>query len=342
MGRASQAIMTPTRKAAVLLALLGDEASTEICKHLGKDELRLLAQEISDLDEISAEMAAQVLKEYQGMSATPTAVAQGGPALATKLVVKTLGDEGSRPLVENVIRARQQAAQNLEALEKADQKQLAKFLQEEHPQTIALILAHLRSGVTKALLILLPDEIRIDAIKRMALMQNFSPEIVNKVTARLLAKFKPKTESDRRAYGGVKAVADLLNRIDASVTKTILEAIEKDNGGLAASIRDQMFTFEDFVQVPDAGLRELLSQIDKKSLAMAIKNASENLKSRFYGCMSSRAVEMLKEDSEALGPMKAKEISQAQAEIILVARKLESEGKISLRNSEEGDEANVG
>lgn len=334
--------MTATRKAAVLLALLGDEASTEICKHLGKDELRLLAQEISDLDDITAEMAAQVLKEYQGMVATPTAIAKGGPAYATKLVVKTLGDEGSRPLVENVIRAKQQAAQNLEALEKADPKQLAKFLQEEHPQTIALILAHLHGNVSKALLMLLPDEIRTNAVKRLASMQNFSPEIVNKVTARLLGKFKSKKESDRRAYGGVKAVADLLNRIDGNVTKTILEAIEKDNGSLAASIRDQMFTFEDFVEVPDAGLRELLSQIDKKSLAMAIKNASENLKNRFYGCMSSRAVEMLKEDSEAMGPAKAKDISQAQAEIILVARKLESEGKISLRNSEEGEEAYVG
>lgn len=275
------------------------------------------------------------------MVAAPTAPPQGGPAYATKLVVKTLGDEGSRPLVDNVILAKQRAAQNLEALEKADPKQLAKFLQEEHPQTIALILAQLHDNVTKALLMLLPNEIRSGVVKRLALMRNFSPEIVSRVTTRLLGKFKSKKESDLQANGGVKAVADMLNRIDGNVTKSILEAIERENGSLAARIRDQVFTFEDLVEVPDIGLRELLSQIDRKSLAMAIKNASENLKNRFWGCMSSRAVEMLKEDSEAMGPAKAKDISQAQAEIILMARKLESEGRISLRNSEKGEKAYV-
>lgn len=341
MGRASQTALTPARKAAVLLALLGDDASTEICKHLGKDELRLLAQEISDLDEITPEIATQVLQEYQGLAVTPSAVAQGGPAFAAKLVVKTLGDEGSRPLIENVIRAKQEAAKNLEALEQADPKQLAKLLQEEHPQAAALVLGHLNRRVTKAVLMVLPDDRRTDAIKRLAQIQNLSPEIVNKICARLLGKLKPKKESERRAYGGVKTVADLLNRIDGKVATSILEAIEKENDALALSIRNQMFTFEDFGEVADEGLRELLSQIDKKSLAMALKGASEKVQGRFYGCMSSRAVEMLKEDSEAMGPAKAKDINQAQAEIILVARKLESEGKITLRSEEEGDEANV-
>ena len=341
MSRASQPALTPSRKAAVLLALLGDDASTEICKHLGRDDLRLLAQEISDLDEITPDVATQVLQEYQKLAVTPSAMAQGGPAFATKLFVKTLGDEGSRSLVENVIRAKQEAAKNLEALEKADPKQLAKLLQEEHPQIAALILGHLNARITKAVLMLLPDETRTNAIKRLAQMQNFSPEIVNKVCARLLEKLKPKKESERRAYRGVQTVADLLNRIDGKIATGILEAIEKENDALALSIRNQMFTFDDFGEVPDAGLRELLSQIDKKSLAMALKGASETVKSRFYGCMSSRAVEMLKEDSEAMGPAKAKDIGQAQAEIIVVARKLESEGKITLRSSEEGEEAYV-
>lgn len=341
MSRASQPALTAARKAAVLLALLGDDASTEICKHLGKDELRLLAQEISDLDDITPAMATQVLQEYQGLASAPSKVAQGGPAYATKLVVKTLGDEASRPLIENVIRAKQQAAKNLEALEKADPKQLAKLMQEEHPQTAALILGHLSTRVTKAVLMLLPDQTRTNAIKRLAQMQNFSPDIVNKVCTRMLEKLKPQKDGDRRAYGGVQAVADLLNRLDGKVATSILEAIEKESDGLALSIRNQMFTFEDFGEVPDAGLRELLSQIDKKSLAMALKGASETVKNRFYGCMSSRAVEMLKEDSEALGPAKAKDIAQAQAEIIVVARKLESDGKIQLRTGEEGEEANA-
>lgn len=271
------------------------------------------------------------------MVATPTAIAQGGPAYATKLVVKTLGDEGSRPLVENVIRAKQQAAQNLEALEKADPKQLAKFLQEEHPQTIALILAHLHGNVSKALLMLLPDEIRTNAVKRLASMQNFSPEIVNKVTARLLGKFKSKKESDRRAYGGVKAVADLLNRIEPSASKAILESIEQQDPKLAVAIRNLMFTFEDLLTVADASIRELLANVEKKTLALALKGASEPLRDHIFKCMSSRATQMLKEDMEVLGPVRAREVTHAQQELIAVARNLEAAGKIVLK-SESDDE----
>jgi flagellar motor switch protein FliG len=339
--RPSASALSPARKAAVLLVLIGDEASTEICKHLGKEELRLLAQEISDLDDISAETAAEVLHEYHGLASAAGSVAQGGTEYATRLVVRTLGDEGSRPLVETVIRAKEAAARRLEILEKADPRQLAKFLQEEHPQTIALILAHLSSGTAKTVLMLLPDEIRTKAIKRLAQMQNFSPEMVDKISAMLARKLQAVGESDRRAYGGVKAVADLLNRLDGQVTTNILQGIEEENANLATSIRNQMFTFGDFVEVPDAGLRELLSHVDKKILATALKNASENLKNRIFGCMSSRAVEMLKEDAEVLGAIRAKDVIQAQTEIITVARKLESEGKMTLRNNEE-EEAYAG
>jgi flagellar motor switch protein FliG len=332
--------LSGTRKAAVLLALLGDDVSTEICKHLGKDELRLLAQEISELDDISPEMAAEVLQEYHSLTASPASVGKGGPDYAARLVVKTLGDEGSRPLVQNVIRARENTTQNLEALEKADPKQLAKFLLEEHPQTIALILAHLRPNVAKAVLMVLPEDVRAQSIKRLAQMHNFSPEIVNRISGVLCRKLQSLGEQDRRAYGGVKAVADLLNRLDGKVTTSILETIEKDSDSLALSIRNQMFTFEDFAEVPEAGLRELLSHVDKKTLATSLKSASDKLRDRIFGCMSSRAVEMMKEDMEALGPLRAKDIAQAQTEIIAAARKLESEGKMTLKNTE-GEEAYV-
>jgi flagellar motor switch protein FliG len=255
-------------------------------------------------------------------------------------VVRALGDEASRPLVRDVIRAKETTNLNLEALEKADPKQLAKLLLEENPQTIALIVAHLRATSSKAVLMALPDEVRIEAIKRLAQMQNFSPEIVSKISGVLCRKLKSFGEQDRRAYGGVKAVADLLNRLDGKVTTSILETIEKDSGSLALSIRNQMFTFEDFTEVSEAGLRELLSHVDKKTLATSLKSASEGLRGRIFGCMSSRAVEMMKEDMEALGELRAKDINQAQTEIIAAARKLESEGKITLRNVE-GEEENV-
>lgn len=257
MSHAPQPAMTAIRKAAVLLALLGDEVSTEICKHLGKHELRLLAQEISDLGDITAEMATQVLKEYHGMVAKPKAHAPGGPTYASKLVVKTPGKEGTqaRPLAENVTRAEQLAARNADALEKADPKQLAMLLQQEHPQTIALILSQLHGDATNALLMLLPEEIRTSVINRLALMRTVSPEIVNEVTSRLLRKLKPAKDSDRRTSDRVRAVANLLNRIDGEAKKGILEAIEHENGSLAASIQHQMLTLKNSDKEEEAYVR---------------------------------------------------------------------------------------
>ena len=340
MSSASQSLSN-TRKAAILLVLLGDEASTEICKQLDKEELKLLAQEISDLGYIPAEIATAVLQEYQGLIASSDGVAKGGPEYATRLAVNALGDEGSQQFVKSVIRAKEASAHSLAALERADPKQLAKLLQQEHPQTIALVLASMNSAVAKVILMLLPEEIRNVAIRRLAQTQNYSPELVSKIYTMLHEKLRANTPTERKAYGGVKAAADLLNRMDRKIMAGILEGIEKDNAELATSIRDQMFTFEDLAEVQDAGLRELLTQVDKKLLATALRNAPDKLKERIYGCMSSRAVEMLKEDSEAMGALRASDIKQAQSEMVNIARRLESEGKLILRDVE-GEETNAG
>ena len=309
MSTASRSTLTSARKAAVLLALLDDDASTEICKHLGKEELRLLAREISELDEITPELAATVLQEYQSLSTTPASAGKGGPDHAARLVVRALGDEASRPLVRDVIRAKETTNQNLEALEKADPKQLAKLIAAGESTDHRVDCRPSAPTSSKAVLMALPDEVRIEAIKRLAQMQNFSPEIVSKISGVLCRKLKSFGEQDRRAYGGVKAVADLLNQLDGKITTSILETIEKDSGSLALLIRNQMFTFEDFTEVSEAGLRELLSHVDKKTLATSLKSASESLQGRIFGCMSSRAVEMMKEDMEALGQICARKIS---------------------------------
>ena len=340
MTAAPPAPLTGMRKGAVLLVLLGDDAAAAICKNLPQEELRLLAKEIAELGYISPEVATTVLQEYQQLTGTQQEhVAQGGPEYAKRFLVKTLGDEGSRSLVDQVVRSKESSTQSLEALQKADPQQLAKFLQEEHPQTIALVLAHLSDSATSAILSLLPETIRAQSIKRLAQMQNFSPEMVNKISSVLQRKLAalggPQNQQDRRSYGGVKAVAALLNSMNSKVTASILEEIETDSADLAASIRNQMFTFEDFLEVPETGLRELLTNVDKKALATAIKGASEELKNHFFKCMSSRAVEMFKEDAEALGPLRAKDVNQAQIEIIAVARKLEADGKMTLRNETE-------
>jgi flagellar motor switch protein FliG len=233
------------------------------------------------------------------------------------------------------VRSLESTAKNFEAVQKADPQQIVNVLQQEHPQTIALVLAHLNATVSKNVLLLLPEPARTQAVKRLAEMQNFSPEVVQKISAVLQRKLVAPAEQDKRSYGGVDTVADLLNRVGPKVTSDLLAGIEKDNANLAATIRNQMFTFEDFVEVPETGLRELLSQLDKKVLATGLKGASENLRNHVFKCMSSRAVEMLQEDMEALGPIRSKDVQQAQSEIVAVARKLEAEGKMTLKNETE-------
>lgn len=335
MSAATKSSLTGRRKAAILLVLLGDEAATGVYKNLPEDELRQLTLEITELEYISPEIASTVLQEYHRLAITQEYLAQGGVDYANKLLVKTFGDDGARSLLDEVMRAQEDSAQKLDALQKADPQQLAKFVQGEHPQTIALVLAHLNSKAATAILLLLPEKVRAQSVKRLAQMQNFSPDVVKKISVVLHKRLVALGEQSRRAYGGVKAVADLLNHMDTEVTGSILGDIEQDNAQLAASIRTLMFTFEDFLEVNEVGLRELLSQTDKRMLATALKGASEELKTHFFKCMSSRAVEMLKEDMEALGPVRSKDVGHAQTEIVTVARRLEAESKLSLKNEAE-------
>ena len=182
---------------------------------------------------------------------------------------------------------------------------------------------------------MMPEKVRGQAVKRLAQMQQFSPEMVKKISVILHKRLMTLGAQSRRAYGGVKAVADLLNQIDQEATGTILETIEQDNAQLATTIRNLMFTFDDFIEVPDSGIRELLGQVDKKNLATALKGASEDLKNHVFKCMSARAVEMLKEDMEVLGPVRSRDVQTAQREIVAVARRLEGEGKMVLKQEQE-------
>jgi flagellar motor switch protein FliG len=233
-------------------------------------------------------------------------------------------------LLRQVSHAAEASSNRLDSLRKADPAQLAKFIEGEHPQTIALILAHLDSKQASTLLLLLPKEVRGEAIKRLAQLRQFSPEMAERVSLVLHKRLESLGEQSRRAYAGLRGVAELMNRLDVATGKNILEAIEKEDPKLALSIRNLMFTFEDLLTIPEAGIRELLAQMDKKTLATALRGASEELKNYIFKSMSSRAVEMLKEDMEVLGPVKSRDVNKAQVEAVGVARKLEAEGKLTL------------
>jgi flagellar motor switch protein FliG len=327
--------LTGPRKAAILLVLLGDEVAASIYKSLPEGVVRAITQEIAELEYISSETAEKVLGEYYRLTQKETFLGQGGQDSANRLLTKAFGSDGARTILDEVMREKEASTQNLDTLQKSDPQQLAKFIQGEHPQTIALVLAHLNSRVARTVLMLLPKKIRAQAVKRMAQMQQFSPEMVKKIALVLHKRLMNLGQQRRQTFGGVKAVADLLNQIDQEATRSILETVEQDNTALATSIRNLMFTFEDFLEVQDSGMRELMGQVDKKVLATALKGASEDLRNHFFKCMSSRAVEMMKEDMEALGPLRSKDVNVAQQEVVNAARRLEAEGKMVLKSDAE-------
>jgi flagellar motor switch protein FliG len=271
-----------------------------------------------------------VLEEFHRLAMAGDYITQGGMEYASKLLVKAFGKDGAGDLLRQISQAAEVGGDKLDSLRKADPQQLAKFIEGEHPQTIALILAHLESKQASTVLMRLPKELRAEPVKRLAELRQFSPEMAQHVAVVLHKRLATLGEQSRRAYAGLRGVADLLNRLDMKTGKEILDSIEGEDPKLALSIRNLMFTFEDLLSVPEAGIRELLGQMDKKTLATALRGASEEVSTYIFKSMSSRAVEMLKEDMDVLGPVRQRDIGKAQLEAVSIARKLEAEGKLTL------------
>jgi len=327
----SSAVAQPgLQKAAILMVVLGEEAASQIYRNLTENDVHRLTKRIAELERFKPETAIAILEEYHQLVVTQGYLADGGPDYAQKLLIKAFGEPAAKRLLEQVANTMDQQAVHLESLQDADPQQLAKFLEVEQPQTIALILAHLNSRQASALLLRLPEEVRAETIKRLAQLRQFSPEVAQKVALALNKQLESVGEQSRRAYAGFKGAAELLNQLEPIKSKSILETIEKDDPKMALGIRNLMFTFEDLLGVPELGIRELLGQLDKKTLALGLRGASEELKNLVFKSMSSRAVDMLKEDMEVLGAVRAKDVNQAQREIVDVARRLESEGKLVL------------
>jgi len=321
--------LTGARKAAIMLSILSEESAATVIRDLNEQELQRVADEVANLGTIPMELSLEVIEEYQRMTQAQDYLVQGGYELARRLLTKAFGETEAENVLRRLTKARE--LKPLEALQRSDPQKLARFLEAEHPQTIALILGQLGDRQASALLMNLPSETRAEAVKRLANLRRFSPELAEKVSLMLSRKLETVGEQGKRAYSGFQSVADIMNCIDTTVAQEILENIEREEQTLAISIRDLMFTFADLLQVGEAHLRELTGAIDKKVLAMALKGTDESLKNHFFRTMSSRAVEMLKEDVELLGPVRSKDVTKAQSEIIAIARQLEAEGRIVLK-----------
>jgi len=321
------------RKAAILMIILGDQTSAEILRQLDEDEVQAIGREVARITSISNDQAELVLEEFYQMSMARNFILKGGIDYAKKMMMTAFGPEQAKKLLDRLLKTLGSETANFDSLQKADPQQLAKFIHNEHPQTIALILSHLNASQAAGLLVSLPLEIRGDVALRMANLDQISPAIISKIASIIAEKLKSLGELNRESYGGVRAVSEMFNRLDAGTCKEVLENIEQTDPTLVETIRHLMFVFEDLLLVGPDAIKEVLGKVDRKILTVAMKGTSEQIKSHFLQAMSERGSEMLKEDMEALGPIKLKEVEAAQQQIIAVVRQLDADGTISLKGT---------
>jgi len=333
VNTAQEEALPSLRKAAMLLIVLGEQTSAELLQQLSEDDVQRVSREVAKITSIDTEQAEGVLEEFHQLSTAGDYVARGGVDYARKLLMRAFQPDVARRLLDRLTKALGADAASFDVIQKAVPGQLAKFIHSEHPQTNGLVLSHLNSSQAAALLTSLPPGLRSDVVQRMASLDQISPEVILKIAGVIGQKLKTLGEFSRESYGGVRAVAEMLNRLDSGSSREILDHIEQQDANLAETIRHLMFVFEDLLLINSLGLKEVLGKADRKLLTVALKGTSEQLKNHILGCMSQRGAEMLREDMEALGPVKIKEVESAQQQIIAVVRQLESEGVLSLKGA---------
>jgi flagellar motor switch protein FliG len=321
------------QKAAMLLIVLGEQSSAALLQQLSEEDVQKVSREVAKITSISPEQAEAVLEEFHNISAAGDHVARGGIDFARKLLMRAFEPEQARRLLDRLTKAMGSDSASFDTLQKADPQQLAKFIHSEHPQTIALVLSHLNYSQAAALLTSLPANIRADVAQRMASLDQISPEIILKIASVISKKLKALGEFSRESYGGVRAVAEMLNRLDSGSSRGILDHIEQQDTNLAETIRHLMFVFEDLLLIDQLGLKEVLAKVDRKILTIALKCTSEQLQNHMLGCMSQRGADMLREDMEALGPVKIKDVETSQQTIIATVRELETQGVVNLKGA---------
>jgi flagellar motor switch protein FliG len=317
--------MTGARKAAMVALLLGEESSSEIFEHLDDDEIETIIREVAEVRTVTPELGERVLLEFHQMWKGAEYATRGGVEYAQRLMTRSLGEEGARKILDRVIKSFGSTVV-FTALSQADPQHLSNFILSEHPQTIALILAHLKTQQAAQLLALLPSDLRSDVVTRMAKLDEISPEVIKRISSVIEQRLKTFAGSTHQSYGGVRAVAELMNRVDRGLSQSVIESIEQDAPDLAVSIRNLMFVFEDIANVDDSAIREIIQRADKKNLSIALKGTTEEIKERFFSNMSKRAGTMMQEEIEVLGAVRLREVERAQQEIVAIARKLEEEG----------------
>ena len=314
------------QKAAILLIALGPEKSASIFKHLKEEEIEELTLEIANTRSVTPQVKDDIIDEFYQVCLAQQYIAEGGISYAKELLEKALGDDRARDVIGKLTASLQ--VKPFEFVRKTDAAQLLNFIQDEHPQTIALILSYLSASQAALIVSALPPEQQAEVAKRIAVMDRTSPDVVKEVEKVLESKLASLVNQDYTIIGGVDSVVDILNTVDRGTEKHIMETLEIEEPELADEIRKKMFVFEDILLLDDRAIQRVLRDVENSDLGLALKSANDQVQSAIFNNLSKRLAVMIKEDMEFMGPVKMKDVEEAQQKIVSIIRKLEEAGEI--------------
>ena len=317
---------TGIQKAAILLIALGPERSADIFKHLKEDEIEELTLEIANTRSVSPQVKEDVLNEFYQICLAQQYIAEGGIGYAKELLDKALGEDRAKEVITKLTASLQ--VRPFEFVRKTDPSQLLNFIQDEHPQTIAMILSYLTSAQAALVIGALPPEKQADVAKRIAMMDRTSPDVIKEVERVLEKKLSSLVNQDYTIVGCVDAIVNILNTVDRTTEKHIMESLEIEEPELADEIRKKMFVFEDILLLDDRAIQRVLRDVDNADLGVALKAANEEVQNVIFKNLSKRLAAMIKEDMEFMGPVRMKDVEEAQQKVVSVIRKLEDSGEI--------------
>jgi flagellar motor switch protein FliG len=323
------------QKAAIMLMVLGPETAADIVKHFDDEALEALTLEVARLERITPEQREATIMEFYELAVAQDYIAEGGVEKARAVLEKAFGANRADEMIKRIVAAMQ--VMPFEFLKKADPAQVLSFIQDEHPQTIALILAYMPVQNAAMILSKLPSDLRVDVAGRIASMDQTPPEVIRRVEQVLERKLSSILNQEMTQAGGPKALVDLLNRVDRSTERLIIDSLSENQPELADQIKNMMFVFEDIVQLDDRAIQAILKEVDVKEIAIALKGVNSEVQNKIYKNMSERAVGMLKEEMEFMGPVRLRVVEESQQKVVAVIRRLEEAGELQISRGGEED-----
>lgn len=326
MARAAQQGLSGRQKAAILLISLGPEVSAQIFKHLREEEIEQLTLEIANVRKVDANEKDSIISEFHQICLAQEFISQGGIAYAKDILEKALGNQKAMDIINRLTATLQ--VRPFDFARKADPAQILNFIQNENSQTIALVLSYLQADQASIILSSLPQEKQADVAKRIALMDSTSPEVISQVERVLEQKLSSTVTQDYTNAGGISAIVQILNGVDRGTERTILDSLEIQDPELAEEIKKRMFVFEDIVNIDNRSIQRIIRDIENADLQLALKVASEEVREAIFKNMSKRMAETFREEMEFMGPVRLRDVEEAQTRIVATIRRLEESGEI--------------